>query len=71
MTDTKTLDTKTLVLSQDGGRVAVTVDGNVLGTVKDGGHIVRNVDRVLRNHDILRTSAYSVNAAGELTATAI
>lgn len=63
--------TATITLAQGLDRVAVIVDGEVLGSVKDGGHIVRNVDRFLSNNGIRRVSAYSLNADRQLTALGI
>lgn len=62
--------TRTVVLAPADGRVAVILDGQVLGSVKDGGNIVRNADRVLSDHGARRMSGYSLNADRHLTATA-
>jgi len=47
------------------GRVAVIVDGEQVGTVKDGGHLVRNVDALLRRNGVLRTGAWELTHTPE------
>lgn len=61
--------TATITLAQSMDRVAVIVNGDVIGSVKDGGHIVRNADRMLTLNGFRRLSGYSLNADRQLTAT--
>lgn len=61
----------TVTLSPEAGRIAVRFEGELLGTVKDGGHIIRNAERVLKAAGIIRTTGYDLDADRNLTATAI
>lgn len=69
-----TADTVTVTLAPSAhvaGRLEVLVDAELAGTVKDGGHIIRNADRVLRLARVYRSAGYDLDAAGNLTARAI
>jgi hypothetical protein len=49
-----------IALAKTGGRVSVSANGVILGTVKDGGHIVRNAEKILKANGILRATGYSL-----------
>jgi hypothetical protein len=61
----------TVTLSRVAGRVAVTAAGRNLGTVKDGGQIVRNAERILRAAGIVRTGGYDLDAERNMVAPAV
>jgi len=61
----------TVTLSPVAGRVAVTANGRQLGTVKDGGQIIRNAERILRAAGIVRTAGYDLDADRNLVAPAV
>lgn len=46
-------------------------DGSYIGRVKDGGHIVRNVDALARREGLHRSSGYALDAERRLVATAV
>lgn len=48
-----------------------TADGTYLGRVKDGGHIVRNVDKLAKGYGLHRSSGYALDAERRLVATAV
>ena len=49
-----------IALAKSNGRVSVSANGVALGTVKNGGDIVRNAEKILKAHDILRATGYSL-----------
>ena len=49
-----------IALGPSNGRVSVSSNGVVLGTVKNGGEIVKNAEKILRAHRILRATGYSL-----------
>lgn len=59
----------TITLSQNAGRIAINVGGQLVTVTKDGGNLVQRVDRILAQHRIHRGSGYSATDAG-LVATA-
>ena len=61
----------TVTLSLIAGRVTVSAGGRQLGTVKDGGQIVKNAERILRAAGIVRTEGYAVDADRNMTAPAV
>lgn len=46
-------------------------DGSYIGRVKDGGHIIRNVDALAKREGLHRSSGYALNADRNLVATAV
>ena len=74
MTNTATVDTVAVTLAPStlvAGRIEVLIDGELAGTVKDGGHIIRNADAVLRAARVYRSAGYDLDAAGNLAAAAV
>ena len=69
--NTTTAAPLTVTLSAEAGRVAVRFEGELLGTVKDGGHIVRNAERVIKAAGVIRTTGYNLDEDRNLVATAI
>ena len=62
--------THTVTLTDtNNGRVAVACNGETLGTVKNGGNIVRNADRILTKAGFFRSEGYRA-IDGVLTAPA-
>lgn len=57
-----------IVLSKTGNRISIQVGGVDLATTKDGGPLVRRVDRILAQHGIYRGTGYRA-AAGAMVAT--
>lgn len=52
------------------GRLDIIAGDTRVGSVKDGGHIVTNADRVLRANGYLRSTSYDLDADRRLVATA-
>lgn len=52
------------------GRLDVIAGETRVGSVKDGGHIVANAERVLRANGYLRSTGYDLDADRRLVATA-
>lgn len=71
MTTNTAAGSLTATLSPEAGRIAVRFEGELLGTVKDGGHIIRNAERVLKAAGVIRTTAYTLDDDRNLVATAI
>lgn len=69
--DTNTTENLTVTLAPLDGRVGVTAGDELLGTVKDGGQIVRNAEKLLRAAKVFRTTGYDLNADRALVAAAV
>jgi len=68
---TRDMNTAAITLSQTASRIAVIVNGQTLGTVKDGGQIVKNADRILKAAKVLRATGYSLGEDGVLVASGV
>lgn len=56
--ETKTATLTQIALAKSNERVSVTANGVILGTVKNGGNFVRNAEKILKAHGILRATGY-------------
>lgn len=53
------------------GRLGVRIDDELVGTIKDGGRIIRNADALLREAHVYRSAGYVLNEDNELVASAL